>query len=614
MARHAFGGLPGPAGRSSFGNPLMPTEMDGGGGLGFKQEDGEETPIGRFVNSFQAGPSSMGPAASRMMHGGSDPASIAAWNQQQQQQYGHPMTAGIGTMGAMGPGVSLPMGPPGPVYPLHRTYSGPMSQPSRPSPVGQRPQPHRLLTGANMPRPPATQTQFFGANPTSGKPLFSAMVDLSGWLEQPVAPSPLYSTGPSLASLAGSIPTGVIAGTGAEASGQAGGAESTNMDEDTPVQQTAQQQQQQQPPIPASQYWWANPPSQSDIVLMQSVAQATATHLSNYPHLMVLPDPSSPVPPTVHRPWMAFIREKVPASLAIARVVLAGFAVRLPASEHLVWEQVARETRRLMEHHEAIIANGSDLEVFAATEALFFYGILMMMSDPGASHHIDMALTNSAFFGLSQLAKSLSMRLRASQARSRAAMAMSTPANSNTTTTRGAIASSSSSGDPKASVIKTGPAWMTWGFEESMRRTLWAAYAILVLQRFRDGAVLSEGHLAGVDLILDVELPAVAAEFEAAEEDSWRKARSESEGKGMQGRTFRELVDHRPVNVERRKQQQQNKQQGGNDATPGNSTGEEDKISTEETPQGLLNFFGLADAFVSTVLSIAFCLDSHLSV
>lgn len=272
-------------------------------------------------------------------------------------------------------------------------------------------------------------------------------------------------------------------------------------------------------------------------------------------------------------------------------------------------------------------------------------------------------------------------------------MAMSTPATSQTAgnggngATNASASSTSASPAAKASstAIITGPAWMTWGFEESMRRTLWAAYAILVLQRFRDGAVLSEGHLAGVDLILDVELPAVAAEFEAGDEDVWRKARRESELKGMKGWTFRDLVFHRPIHAEQRRkqtppggsqQQQQQQQQGGaftqssqKDVTASSTTSnaqpsssekshptnagieEDEENSTETTtpttattttgtgtvagavvgaanvtgknaatgassttPKGLLEFFGQADAFVSTVLSIAFCLDSHLSV
>lgn len=577
LARHSMDGNYGQQQQQHMQAGRLVTDIDRSG-MAFNAEEGEETPIGRYVNSFAAGPSSMDvkpdPESTLRQRTASLPQMANAEGGGHDAWPSGPPTLSHPGLGGMTPQVhstNLVMGPPTQT-PIHRPFvSGPVST----GQASQRPQPHRLLTGANMPQPAATQA----ANPPSGKPLFSAMVDLSGWLEEPVAPSPLYPQGPSLASSLGlMIPKGSCeggAGALAAVSGDSEMAEQVQQQQQQAQQQQLQQQQQQQQTqtqgasdqIPASRYWWSNPPTQSDVNLMQSVAQATASHLSHYPHLMVLPDPSSPVPPTVHRPWMAHIRGSIPPSLAIARVILAGYAVRLPASEHIVWEGVARETRRIVATHEATCARGSDLEVFGATEALFFYCILLMMcTDPGASAHVDMSLTNSAFYGLSELSKSLSMRLQAMQRTSKAG----------------------GSADSNAD-------WMAWGFEETMRRTLWAAYAILVLQRFRDGAVLSEGHLAGVDLIMDVHLPAVAAEFEAGSEDEWRRALSASgeaqaapEGEAPPKYTFRDLLRWRPCNV------RDGQQQG-------------------PTPQALLDYFDKHDAFVATVLSIAFCLDSMLS-
>lgn len=576
----------------------------------YKTDDGEETPIGRLVNSFGSGPTAMDTRNTT--------ADFLA-RQRAQNQLGQPALSPSNNAWSQGPDGALTlgstsstvtsMGPPS--LPFTRpTAGGSSAGPSNNGRGPQKPQPHRLLTGANMPQPTAPS---HAMNPMSGKPLFSAMVDLSGWLEEPVVPSPLYPTGPSLSSLTGTntgIPTGLMPPLQAP----------MQMQQDPPQQQgettafaatTSNQSEQPLPQqssnpaaqMPASRYWWANPPSQSDALLMHSVAQATATHLSHYPHLMVLPDPSSPVPPTVHRPWMAHIRGNIPAPLAVARVVLAGFAVRLPASEHVVWEGVARETQRIVVAHEHICVHGSDLEVFGATVALFFYCILLMMcTDAGATGHVTMELTNSAFFGLSQLSKSLSVRLQNAQnLRAR-----------------------------EQEFGSTKPDWMSWGFEETMRRTLWAAYAILVLQRFRDGAVLSEGHLAGIDLLLDIHLPASAAEFEAGSEEEWRKARGEADtsnsesdatgeskntslqtktGTATPTFTFRDLIIHRPKS--NTSTPEAAAASGSSGSTPSGNT-----IQTGaegSAPPALLEYFDKHDAFVATVLSIAFCLDSSLT-
>lgn len=685
----------------------------------YKTEDGEETPIGRIVSSFAAGPSSMSARApepdfdarsrsvmgppthlpshpqhhphqqhpmmqqqhagpshhfQQQQHQPHQPHALPHATQPHQQQQHIPSSgwipppqnpyapmsssplhhhhaASAGQL--MGPPLGLPHRSTASLGPTTSSGSdgsaaGHFASPTR-SRSQQRPQPHRLLTGAAMPQPPPSMTgNNAGAGgmhmpPPSGKPLFSAMVDLSGWLEDPVVPSPLYPTGPSMAPFA---PSGAEPGTsGSMATGDVTTqqAQQPQASLDTMMQSdedSAQQQQQQQQPdatsqpssqMPASRYWWAHPPSQSDYTLMQGVAQASANHLSHYPALMVLPEPSSPVPPTVHRPWMAMMRGAIPPYLAIARVVLAGYAVRLPASEAVVWESVGRETRRIVECHEAICSRAtSDLDVFGATQSLFFYCILLMMcNDAGAVGHVDVALTNSAFFGLSQLAKTLSGRVQMAQQQ---------------------LQQQQQSHEGKAGG-GTADEWMEWGFVETMRRTVWAAYAMLVLQRYRDSADMSQGRLAGVDLILDLELPAPALEFEAGTLEDWNKARAALYGGGQKeeggegiavetgnnnghGRsinrptlTFRDLLRYRPSSSS------STSTGNGIDTTASNSgdaitaqgnsadpTPPTTSSSTSSSgagaggaPKELLDYFERHDAFVATVLSIAFCLDASLT-
>ncbi|PWN23840.1 hypothetical protein BCV69DRAFT_279751 [Microstroma glucosiphilum] len=639
---------------------LLMTDLDRNA-PGLKAEEGEETPVGRLIGSFGAGSAPLDASRNfqRMVTspgGGISGGHPEMWNNvaapalPNQQHY-------VSQTGER-------MGPPSLPFSNARNVPNLLS-PSR-GPDRQRPQPHKLLTGANMPQPPRPDLGGAGAHILSGRPLFSAIMDLSGWLEEPVVPSPLYPSGPSLASLGlGAVPGLASAMPNSDQPSMAldspmGGSSEAGMQQG----QKEPQQLPQPSTMPASRYWWANPPSQMDVALMQSVAQATATHLSHYPHLMVLPDPSSPVPPTVHRPWMAYVRGDLPASLAIARVVLAGYAVRLPASEHIVWESVARETRRLIQSHEAICNHSSNLDVLGATEALFLYCILLLMcTDPGASPYVDMSLTNTAFFALSQLAKTLSVRLQmAQQERARRkSMGEDGPE------------------EGQGTQQQQKQHWLSWGFEETMRRTLWASYAILVLQRFRDGAVLSEGHLAGLDLILDIQLPAIAAEFEAASEEEWRQVRKQalaslSEKSGEAGSssgeagstpsgqgnsngglganeekpmtfsdlTFRDLIRYRPVPEARRNSSGAASEAGGagtgasgagagNDGAKRGSTASSTSggagagttttassnrpsSSPPPPPKALLEYFERHDAFVATVLSIAFCLDSGLSV
>ncbi|CAO1613648.1 unnamed protein product [Jaminaea pallidilutea] len=663
MARHGFGPLhPGSSNLLQHQHgaaPRLSTDLDRSMPT-FKNEDGEETPIGRMPGTFAAalpgrgidpgrdprnrGAATLPTAASSHPHHGSSlhrqasqPDPSAMWNTPSAVMYegGHFMTPTA---------TPDPMGPPG--------------QPFQPA-VGQRaqtltsqrskPQPHRLLTGANMPQPPSSsqgQSEgHHGANltntgvPSSSKPLFSAMIDLSGWLDEPVVPSPLYPTGPSLAPFQNNAPMVTIpegAETASNEQTQQQQHSNTLQDSSMQIQSTVpmpqqeqpqqqgaasntgatQEQQQQNSQMPASRYWWTHPPSQNDYSLMQGVAQATANHLSHYPHLMVLPDPSSPVPPTVHRPWMANIRGNIPAPLAIARVILAGYAVRLPASESIVWESIARETRRIVDAHGILCSNTtSDLDVFGATQSLFFYCILLMMcNDVGAVGHVDVSLTNSAFFGLSQLAKTLAGRVHSSQARARSVAASAAAS----------AASFAAMGDaPQATPH---PDWLSWGFEESMRRTVWAAYSMLVLQRYRDSADMSQGRLAGIDLILDLELPAVALEFEAQTEDEWVKQWRCRSGNVW---TFRDLLRYRPspsaaqtggfgpeVSSIGPSGAQSGNTRGGATSTTGPSAGTPSSFtsSSPSAPPDLLDYFERHDAFVATVLSIAFCLDTNLSV
>lgn len=231
--------------------------------------------------------------------------------------------------------------------------------------------------------------------------------------------------------------------------------------------------------------------------LPENLARAAAAQLITYPTLMVLPEPTSPVPPFVFRPWLARIRSALPASLAIARSVLAGYLVRLPASLPTVWMNIARELHSLIRSAPQTAA-GDDLSLFASTAALWLYLVLALLTEePIAAQYIDDHAVNSGLHALSTLASSLSTRVL-DMDRERARLRTS----------------------------EAGPEmnFEGWGLLESMRRTLFAAYTLLVLQRLREGVEGLQAAVAGVELVMDVALPADDTTFNVTTEADWRSA------------------------------------------------------------------------------------------
>ncbi|UZJ54488.1 hypothetical protein CBS101457_003808 [Exobasidium rhododendri] len=390
----------------------------------------------------------------------------------------------------------------------------------------ERPQPPRLLTGAKMPRPQdGSHLEQLG----SSRPLFSAQLDLSGWLEEPVIPSPLYRMGPSLSALQPGLnqimfpptPTGnsttvealrnalavnpplppptlnnntnnreSISNPSSSDTVMSQSMNQTTLEDTNDAKQSNNNNGFDKTHVAARQWWAHSFNTGQNEVDVQGVAQACAGHFTLYPALMVLPDPTSPVPPLFHRPWLAQSRLHTPPSLARVRVLLAGFHVKLPSSESMIWEMIARETNNHIHSFDQHV-HASDLEVFSTTAALWFLIILLLMSsDPNGLTSVPESLVDSSLISLSHYSRLLSQRLKACEERRK---------------------------------VKGAPiSFLEWGFEETMKRTLFASYSILVLQRFRETSNEIQSQLAGIELILDIPLPATALEFEAGNELDWR--------------------------------------------------------------------------------------------
>lgn len=479
--------------------------------------------------------------------------------------------------------------------------------------INSRPEVPRLLTGARMPRPAE-------AGQASARPLFSAQLDLSGWLEEPVIPSPLYRMGPSLSALGSNaqsftLPTPTLASQAGNQllstallpapsnAGQSQSADTVMGANNTSTSGSKPSSASEHAQV-AARNWWAAGPSERTSIDSQEVAQACAGHFTLYPALMVLPDATSPVPPLFHRPWLAFTRLQTPASLAQVRVALASYHVRLPASEGMVWEMIKAQAKAIVSSYDTLVQS-SDMEVFSSTAALWFLVILLLMStDPATGQCVDEGLTDSCLVGLSHLSYLLQKRVQALE--------------------QVHIEQRQANG-------AASPSFIDWGFLETMRRTLFACYALFVLQRFRATSPELQSRLAGVELVMDIKLPATASEFEAGNELEWRAAQhvkiTDDQGIALGGAlTMRELLTARSAAQQQQWQRQatkadQNKAKSSNtnndenaSSTATATTSDEETKSpiTEERRKQMLAYFDRHDDFTNVCLTVTFALDARI--
>ncbi|SNX83599.1 uncharacterized protein MEPE_02306 [Melanopsichium pennsylvanicum] len=429
--------------------------------------------------------------------------------------------------------------------------------------------------------------------------VFQHGIDLSGWLAEPVVPSPLYRMGPSLhsaisgnfaaisqspvadtpistkfaASLAQTMGLSTNPGfmPAFQESSHAATASSHPLsrcvsDATTPPQSRYDCNGQlilAAPQLPSAKEWWIQPDQNGEVAA--SIAQASAAHFVSYPALIVLTDPTAPIPPFIHRKWLQENRARVPESLASARSILAGYYVRLPASQSLVWRLISEQIRTIAASKEELVNPDSDpAVVFGAVASLWMYLVLIVFSDePAITDHVDASLLDQALTVLSDLSQTL---LRHTVEACKAASETPTPS------------------------------LTTFGWIETMIRTLFASYSLLVLQRFREGAGNARERLAGCSLILDIPLPAGAAEFEADNEADWLQAHHANQnalteaGAPFIRPTLRQLIQSRK------------------DTFATETHKDQFDAKLRDLPWAAI-LFDSQDEFTNVVLSVAFALD-----
>ncbi|KAL9931210.1 hypothetical protein V8E36_009937 [Tilletia maclaganii] len=338
------------------------------------------------------------------------------------------------------------------------------------------------------------------------------------------------------------------------------------------------------PVINALQWWTITQASPSlPQAFVEDLARSCASHFLTYPTLLVLADPTAPVPPFMHRAWLALMRPHTPRALAVARVILAGHHVRLPTSEDVVWAQIANEVRDLVRTAEdeiatarreaaltsdgisrtstlgsafpnSILPSGDKKDgpvvpdatqddlcacmAFASASALWFYIVLIILSDePASGRHVSLELLNAALCTLSELTKIIAERVQEldqteqewkawekqkeeeEAARLKANQADRDSVGSNKHETR--QGADESMADKQARLYR-------FGYMETLRRTAFACYGLLVLQRFREGATELQSRLGmSAEIVLDLALPAPASVFEAGASPQWERAQGD---------------------------------------------------------------------------------------
>lgn len=397
--------------------------------------------------------------------------------------------------------------------------------------------------------------------------------ELSMWLDEPVAPSPMYETGACTGW------TGLIS---AIDTGRTPTANSTRMGLIKGPRQeeeaNAQRSSASAPALISSVDWWAHDygaqrrfhrytlmslPAASMIRsddCRSTLSASVSSRFLTYCSFLCLRDPGAPQPPFMHRYMLLSQRDKLPASLSIARSALSALAMRLPTSEEWAWRQVGVELGVLVDQASSLVrqyrpgqAEATPLEkqlwfqqatswdgcweCLSLLQAMWCYTVVGSFSDSmdraqktptfcSAQNVWDPGLLDTAVEMLEQLMcilATIGVTLQAQMWKS------------NVTSNK------PGQGDTFE--------FLWWGLCDSIRRTVLATHALLVLWQYtRSSSLGSQGALPslGIPLIsrgfsyaawknvMTLELPAVAAVFEADNVTQWRQMHSKNQWRADQ--------------------------------------------------------------------------------
>ncbi|WFC97765.1 hypothetical protein MYAM1_000484 [Malassezia yamatoensis] len=496
--------------------------------------------------------------------------------------------------------------------PIIDSFAPSLSYESRP--YGRRPSDLAKLSTRNLNTAklklatPQTPSRF--GNYAAFSPAHAAMagsIELSSWLDEPVVPSPMYELGACTGwnglmsaidlsktpnairandrhSLKGPRPAGADSDAQPELSESKYGESNLGTEDSTPIS----------PVLISSEDWWTRDIlaqwryhryMQSTLTLTNfscindprtTLAMSAISRFMVYCTFLCLSEPNSPQPPFLHRPLLLAQRKALPASLSIARCVLAALMLRLPSSEEYTWNLAARELENQIEEaHKSlaelqayIFPNPKEnptltfekaLEVMALCQTLWFYIVMGAFGDkldcPGdhafsfIHRYWEPSLLVRANGALQLLTQLIALLLPALEARP-------------------IVSTSNTFEDENAYEF------LCWGLCESLRRTVLASHVLLILLRYRQEMMLHTDSSTPVSAatwglppfdygsdsasswstsvwqkVTEVELPAVADTFEADQWTNWRSHKDNYSTRSIDRRTPALYELHRPINA-----------------------------------------------------------------
>lgn len=430
----------------------------------------------------------------------------------------------------------------------------------------------------------ATNLSLFSPDQTS---LITGNVDLSSWLAEPVVPSPLYTHGPNVGwtNLSpvvdpGKTPTGYamrdVGGFDVDRLESAGAAVAADVSSmyDTYVQTPLSS-----PILISAIDWWQRDEDAQQRFHRYTVAHSTglryrptdpratlsmstSTRFLAYAATLALTGPNAPQPPFFHRHLLMLLREKLPSPLAICRSVISAISLRQRSNDEWAWRLVGSELAQHVSTARSFLSTLNDahqraelsglggaspelavwfqsamrieggMEILALVQTIWFLlvvgsfgsvfgenGTDEASSPMAATKYWDVSLVQSAIEALQVLVHLLA--ITALQMQRSGWHDDATPFQ---------VGTSAEVRDARDT-----RKFMYWGFCETMRRTVLASYALLVLLRF-----IFRGTVSGMQLgqapfaelcaqgptsplwetgnwsaMLELELPSVAPVFEA---------------------------------------------------------------------------------------------------
>ncbi|PKI84962.1 hypothetical protein MVES_001064 [Malassezia vespertilionis] len=244
---------------------------------------------------------------------------------------------------------------------------------------------------------PLTPSRLTGISP-SLPALFAGASDLSMWLDDPIVPSPLYELGACTgwngllsANDTGKTPTAISSRSADH---------SITKESRSLLQETLLPSHDERgaawdrtpgvsPVLISSVDWWAQNTDaqfrfhrsmldalpQLPFVRYEdqrtSLAVSVISRFLTYTSFMCMAEPSAPQPPFLHRHLLMSQRNKLPVSLAMTRCVLGALALRLPSSDGWAWSQAGLQLEQLL--HEAASTSACISEAMACVTMRFKY-------------------------------------------------------------------------------------------------------------------------------------------------------------------------------------------------------------------------------------------------